>query len=621
MTFGTPSWNSRIAVYLLTTPDINITPNLVSARINSGDNFGPYKGGPSVATATIVFYYAPGVTVPANLTVNAGIYVRNIDPSTAVNLFYGKIRDLTVESTLDQASGEFGQTVRVFATNVVADLNAIQVPGISTSAATKNQTWEQRLTNTLQPYFPIASAVFPSTGSEAHIYRLVDNNVTGTLVDHVNLACDSVGATWGPSMADNTSYFYAKGVYPKTGILFTDEPNYWNGSNRPANAVGPGVGYTQNVFYSDIEVSRDTRELVNRINVTNVMPKNMVLSVASPGTLLWKSAQTNRPENMEVLTAEYQAQDGTSITTYGVRAQDITTNLYPFRNSDTQTFYAKYNAALDPNVDYRGYINIQCSNANVRYSTATPYNGTQCLDAYATAGGSSYTFVFGDTAGYPINWTINQNAAQFQIAFRTPQASCRFQKGIQYLDSNGNVLLTQTTAVGVPTINVWQFYAGSYMDYTTIPAGAVSWRPIVILTHHAGSFSPGTLIGKFDAITFEPFLQPAALFTGDDADTSSTVQQWLGTPGDSVSYRINNILDNVGSDILAYWKDNTLRPRFIRWNLRLNYFATLMQPLARIDIRFNGANYVSFINSYTIDITQDDCIISAELGYRPSSWN
>jgi hypothetical protein len=595
---------------------------LRSIRINSGSNFGPYKGGPQPASATIVFYYRPGVSVPASIAVNATVIVNNayVGFSTG-NVFYGRIRDWNITATLDEQSNTYGKTVTLYATNVTADLNAILVRGVSTSALTKNETWEQRLTNTLQPYFGTYGGTFPSTGSEAHNYRLVDNNVDGTLVDHVNLACDSVGATWAPRTINDTSTFYAKGVYPKTGICFSDVDNYWNIGNRPANSVST-FGSVLNVLYSDIDVSGDTRELVNRINVTNVMPKNMVLSAASPGTLLWKSAQTNRPQNIEVLTAKYTAQASASISTYGVRAQGITTNLYPFRNSDTQTFYAKYNAALDPNVDYRGYINIQCSNANVRYSTATPYNGTQCLDAYATANGSSYTFVFGDTAGYPINWTVNQNAAQFQIAFRTPQANCRFQKGIQYLDSNGNVLLTQTTAVGVPTINVWQFYAGTYMDYTTIPAGAVSWRPIVILTHAGGNFTTGSLIGKFDAITFEPFLQPAALFTGDDADTSSTVQQWLGTPGDSVSYRINNILDNVGSDILNYWQDNQLRPRSITWNARLKYYSTvLLQPLARIDIRFQGTNYVSFINSYTMDIDTENCIITAELGYRPSSWN
>ena len=621
MTFGTPSWDSRIAVYLLTTPDINITPNLVSARINSGDNFGPYKGGPSVATATIVFYYAPGVTVPANLTVNAGIYVRNIDPSTAVNLFYGKIRDLTVESTLDQASGEFGQTVRVFATNVVADLNAIQVPGISTSATTKNQTWEQRLTNTLQPYFPMASAVFPSTGSEAHNYRLVDNNVTGTLVDHVNLACDSVGATWGPTMGDNVTYFYAKGVYPKTGILFTDEPNYWNGSNRPANAVGPGVGYTQNVFYSDIEVSRDTRELVNRINVTNVMPRNIILSTSSPGTLLYKDPVTGRPQDQPVIAPTYQGQDATSITTYGVRAQDLQTNVYPYRTSDTESFYLRFNGYSDPGTEYRSEPSITCTNANIRFSNVTPESGTWCYDVVTTGNGSSYQLILGDTGGYPIKVLPTQNVNLWQVSWRTAQASARFTRGIQYLDSNGTVLATQSSAVNTPTLNTWTSLTAVYMDYTTIPAGTVAWRPILTVTHSTGNFGIGTTIAKLDNFSINPALQASGQFSGDTADTNNNVYGWESQPGVSWSYSQRNVLDNIATDVLTYWKDNTLRPRFIRWNLRLNYFATLIRPLARIDIRFNGANYVSFINSYTIDITQDDCIISAELGYRPSSWN
>jgi hypothetical protein len=622
MTFGTPSWNSRIGVYALTTPDINLTPNLVSARIDSGNNFGPYKGGPELATATIVFYYRPGVSVPASIAVNKGIYIRNIDPSTAHNLFYGKIRDVNITATLDEATGEFGKTVRAFCTNIVADLNAISVRGISTSATTKNETWEQRLTNTLQPYFPAGTGFFPSTGSEAHIYRLVDNNVDGTLVDQVNLACDSVGATWQPSPADNTCYFYEKGIYPKTGILFTDEANYWNGSNRPANAVGPGVGYTQNVFYSDIDVSYDTRELVNRVNVTNVMPRNVILSAATPGVLLYKDPVTIRPQDQAVIEPTYQGQNATSITTYGVRAQNIQTNVYPYRTSDTESFYLRFNGYSDPGTEYRTEPSITCTNANIRFSNVTPETGTWCYDVVATANGSSYVLIVGDTGGYPLKVLPTSNANCWTLSWRTAQANARFTRGIQYLDSNGNVLSTQSGTTNAPTLNTWTSQGGVIMDYTTIPAGTVAWRPIFTVTHSSGNFTVGTTIAKLDNFQLNPDMQAVgSSFTGDTADTSGNVYGWESLPGISWSYQQRNVLDNIATDVLTYWKDNTLKPRFLRWNLRLNYFAGAIRPLCRVDIRFNGANYVAFINSYTIDITQDDCIISAELGYRPSSWN
>jgi hypothetical protein len=601
----------------------NLAGALRSIRINSGSNFGPYKGGPQPASATIVFYYRPGVSVPASIAVNATVFVTNayVGFSTG-NVFYGRIRDFNITATLDEQSNTYGKTVTLYATNVVSDLNAIAVRGISTSATTKNETWEQRLTNTLQPYFPAGTGSFPSTGSEAHVYRLVDNNVDGTLVDQVNLACDSVGATWQPLTINDTTTFYAKGVYPRTGICFSDEANYWNVGNRPANSVST-FGSVLNVLYSDIDVSRDTRELVNRINLTNVMPRNVILSAATPGVLLYKDPVTIRPQDQAVIEPTYQGQNATSITTYGVRTQNIQTNVYPYRTSDTESFYLRFNGYSDPGTEYRTEPSITCTNANIRFSNVTPETGTWCYDVVTTASGSSYVLIVGDTGGYPLKTLPTSNANCWTLSWRTAQANARFTRGIQYLDSNGNVLSTQSGTLNTPTLNTWTSQGGVIMDYTTIPAGTVAWRPIFTVTHSSGNFAVGTTIAKLDNFQLNPDMQSVgSSFTGDTADTSGNLYGWESLPGISWSYQQRNVLDNIATDVLTYWKDNTLKPRSITWNARLDYYSTvLLQPLARVDIRFQGTNYVSFINSYTMDIDTENCIITAELGYRPSSWN
>jgi hypothetical protein len=601
----------------------NLEGALRSIRINSGSNFGPYKGGPQPASATIVFYYRPGVSVPASIAVNATVFVNNayVGFSTG-NVFYGRIRDFNITATLDEHSNTYGKTVTLYATNVVSDLNAIAVRGISTSATTKNETWEQRLTNTLQPYFPAGTGSFPSTGSEAHVYRLVDNNVDGTLVDQVNIACDSVGATWQPLTINDTTTFYAKGVYPKTGICFSDEANYWNVGNRPANSVST-FGSVLNVLYSDIDVSRDTRELVNRVNVTNVMPRNVILSAATPGVLLYKDPVTIRPQDQAVIEPTYQGQNATSVTTYGVRAQNIQTNVYPYRTSDTESFYLRFNGYSDPGTEYRTEPSITCTNANIRFSNVTPETGTWCYDVVTTANGSSYVLIVGDTGGYPLKVLPTSNANCWTLSWRTAQANARFTRGIQYLDSNGNVLSTQSGTTNAPTLNTWTSQGGVIMDFATIPAGTVAWRPIFTITHASGNFTNGTTIAKLDNFQLNPDMQAVgSSFTGDTADTNSNVYGWESLPGISWSYQQRNVLDNIATDVLTYWKDNTLKPRSITWNARLSYYSTvLLQPLARVDIRFQGTNYVSFINSYTMDIDTENCIITAELGYRPSSWN
>ena len=160
------------------------------------------------------------------------------------------------------------------------------------------------------------------------------------------------------------------------------------------------------------------------------------------------------------------------------------------------------------------------------------------------------------------------------------------------------------------------------MDYTTVPAGTASWRPVLIITHSSGSFGVGTTIAKLDNITINPQLQANALMSGDTADTNSFVYGWESSPGQSWSYQQRNVLDNIATDVLAYWKDKRLAPRMLKFNARQNWQATpYISSMGRIDIRLQGTNYVSFVDSYTIDITNTDAIFTLYLSPRPTSWN
>lgn len=619
MTFGTPSWDGEISVFVDTYYDV--TPNFVSGRVNGGSNNGPYKCDPQVSTMTLNFYYAPGVTVPSYLKNGQRFQVglgshdgRSIDM---------RLADMTIGYVFDEARNAHGTSISVYCVDYISVLQSVRVPGISTSAATKNETWEQRITNTLGPYFPVGIATLPSTASEAHIFRLVDNNLDGTLVDQLNLACNSVGATWG--YGPTGIQFYPKGTYPKSGVLFSDEPGYWTPANRPANAVinpiSPTiVGY--NVLYSEIDVSWSTDTVINRVAIQNVMPRNIILSNLTAGVLTYKDPPTIRPENLQVIEPVYIGQNATSISSYGVRAGSVQTNVYPYRTTDTESFYLRFNGYNDPGIEYRSDPQVSCTNANVRFSNVTPETGTYCFDVVTTAVGASYTLILGDAAGYPVNVFPVANSNPWTISWRTAQANARFQRGIQYLDSNGAVLLTQTSTVNTPTLNTWTSLGGVYMDYTTVPAGTASWRPVLIITHSSGSFGVGTTIAKLDNITINPQLQANALMSGDTADTNSFVYGWESSPGQSWSYQQRNVLDNIATDVLAYWKDKRLAPRMLKFNARQNWQATpYISSMGRIDIRLQGTNYVSFVDSYTIDITNTDAIFTLYLSPRPTSWN
>jgi hypothetical protein len=161
------------------------------------------------------------------------------------------------------------------------------------------------------------------------------------------------------------------------------------------------------------------------------------------------------------------------------------------------------------------------------------------------------------------------------------------------------------------------------MDFATIPAGTVAWRPIFTISHSTGNFPTGTTIAKLDNFQLNPIMQAVGTsFTGDTSDTSGNVYWWDTAPGQSWSYQQRNILDNIGQDALTYLKDGGLAPRYLEWNLRQEWSkAAEFQPGGRVDIHFNGSNYVAWIDRVSWEIDSENVILKLDLSRRPSSWN
>lgn len=615
ITGDTPA-DDRIEIVVTYVGDV--TPNVISARIRTGGDMMPYRCRPEIGSATVVLYFAPGVAVSADFRPGRTVIIAAKKPvNQYLHLFQGDVADVTREAVLDEATGSYGTSVVLYAVDRVGQFNQIPVPGVITSKTTKNQTWEQRITTSLGPYFPTSSAALPSTGTEAHIYRLVDNNVDGSLYDQINLACNSVGATWYIQPASNAAIFQPKGDYYRSGVLFTDDANYWNSGNAPA---GAGTIYAYNMTYKTLEMSYDSRNVVNALTVRNIMPANMLTS--DSGTLLYKQPATTKVDALEMLEQTYEVTNATSITANGRRPAELLTNLYPYRTTDSDSWYVRENAYIDPSFEYEQPIAITSSNARMQLSTVTPETGTNCVDVITTAGGSSYVLTIGDPAGYPLRRLPTTNITPWFISWRTAQANARFTRGIQYLDSNGTVLLTQSSSTTAPTLNTWTTLSGVFMDYTTIPAGTRAWRPILTISHASGTFGTGTTILKLDNVMIHPaLLESRPYFDGDSADNAGNVHAWQFEAGASSSFRTRNIIDNIGSDALTYLKDPALAPRYLEWNVRQQWdVANYFIPGCRIDIRFNGADYRAWVDALEWDITPDNCILKLHLSRRPASW-
>lgn len=596
-----------------------LEPETVSFQIRrGGQEFGPYRGGPEVGTATINLYYAPGAYVPlVDFVVGSRVEFRLVNTSGSLYgfLFTGNLQDFSIDYVLDAASNTFGQAVTLYAVDLVGYMQRVNIPGIVTSRTTKNVSWETRM-NTLSASIPLSGGFTLPTSPEAHVFRLVDNNLDAPLTDHLDLACNSVGATW---YVNNTNGVQPlkRGDYPTTGILFTDEPGYWNSGNKPAKA---GLAVWYNIEYERVEAGSDTGNLVNTVNVQNIIPRNMITEPGT-GALLYKDPETIRATELEVLDQPFTAVDSTSVATYGTRERDILVNVFPYRTTDTENYYIRFNAFHDTSLEYQSEPQVTSTNARVTFSTVTPQTGDYCLDVITTASGATFDLILGDPNGYELRRLPVANYNNFNVSWRTAQSAARFRRGIDYLDSNGTVLGTQTSALNTPTLNTWTTQVATFMQFATIPAGTVRWRPKLIVTHATATFAAGVTIAKLDDISINPYMYIPNLMSGDTPDTLLNIYSWEGAPGESWSYQMRNVLDNVGRQVLDYWKEQKNKVRSITFNARQEWETVLgLEPGARVDIRFSGANYTAWISSIRYRANNEDCMITLNLSNRPTSW-
>lgn len=610
MITGDEPWDSRVTIWHSTAGFL--TNEFVRANVRTGGVMVPYLCAPDIGTFTGTFFYSNQKTVP---TINPGTTIEVRVKRTAlvtVTIWKGTVSDVSQVYRLEENTGKYGCVLTIFAQDLISTLNQTPVPGVITSASTKYQTWEERLTTTLQPYFPAGGGAFPVIGTPSHAYRLVDNNVDGTLYDQVALAHNSVGATWYINPSTNVAYFQAKGMYTNTACYFTDTLGYWNTTNSPgANA--------RNLQLKTLELSKDTRYVTNAVTVRNVMPANMITR-SSDGLLLYKDPATTKVDSLEVIEPSYTTTDATSITNNGRRPSELLTNIYPYRTTDSDSFYVRYNASLDPYCEYQNINTLTSNVANTTFSTTSVYSGTYCAVVTLNSAQSSWA-VYASEAIEFRPYARTGTIASWRIRMRAPNTTTTVYIQAEFQDASGNILSTYSPATPVTLAQNTYTQLSLSLPAASIPTGAVRWRPrLSINANPVANWAIGTA-WRFDEIEINPYLDTSQMFNGDTVDTATDLYEWQGYSGDSWSYRMRNVLDNIGQDAIAYLKDPVVAPRYMEWNVRedwsvINQFI----PSRRIDIHFNQTDYKSWIDTLEYEITPDNMIAKMYLSPRPSTW-
>lgn len=394
-------------------------------------------------------------------------------------------------------------------------------------------------------------------------YRVQDNQVTGNLVDHFDLATQSVGAHWWVDKTNVTQ--------------FAQDFNYVVPSATFSDVVSSG-----NVYYTNIETGYDTQDIVNQIVLTNSGVRRAIQGGSE----------------LEAYDVEWVDSDSTSIGNWGARSFDLDTNL--------QTTVVAQNLQENPSFETDNFAYATTNWSNTRENPAldasgawSAKNGTWAIRSRNTTG-----------AGLTINITDNRTVpvvvgtTYYAIAWggHSNSSSARGRISFEwYNDSAGLISTTYGSYVTWTTQRTWYKMTGS----GTAPAGAVSVRMSIAADRSTGAvWASGTKVWG-DAF-YLGTVNVTDYFDGNIADTTAYLYSWDGTINNSSSTKYTNILDTRTGELLTRFANPVVRVKNLTWNTAQN--PTLAYQLdigSLIIITFKGTTTTYRIVGIQHDITPE----------------
>jgi predicted transcriptional regulator len=501
-----------------------------------------------------------------------GDLVRFRRTGTTEYAWVGYVQDVSQRVVFDQS---VSYTTPIVLTTIncldwvgyVSQFQAIGVGGLSSSTFVPedNYTFGSRvraLNNIIDP--TNATAMITATGSGATAI-IGDTDMVGTFSDHLDLL----------AFSDNR-YWYANNVLPtnkttgRTGLVTI---------RTLASAPASGKTFTDQLgsagqlHYVEIDLESSSQNVANTIVLNN----NAIITTTSPTApsyntaLITQVGGANRQNfkivnNEEVVAVPYektwQQSDSTSITTYGNRATQISTNLAGLVTGT--------NLASNPSAEYSdtGYNGVAVTKVARRKpaEASTPFTaftGEWSVRMRQISANSTGTIQFNgaETDGTPIISGNTYYAKVRALRGSPSRANYRAQIVIRWLDDSETVVSSATGSnVILSTANVWYELTVSGVA----PASASRARINVIFSRSDGS---NMVVGDYcwtDALQFSE--DNIGYFDGDTQSDSSYVYLWTGEVGLSPSFRLTNNLDDTANIYLSRYATTSNRVTRIRWN-------------------------------------------------------
>jgi hypothetical protein len=392
-------------------------------------------------------------------------------------------------------------------------------------------------------------------------YRLQDNLVTASLTDHFDLATQSVGAYWWVDKNNETNFIQDYDYILPTAT-FSDE-------------IVDG-----NIYYSDIQTSYDTSDVINEVTFTNYGVKDNWFGETQ----------------VQGYDVEWVDRDSTSVNTWGPRSLNIDTNL--------QTNVLAQNLFTHPAFDNYEY---EATAATFRTSVERPlsnnipfdaFSGTNALRAYQTATGTIVTVTNQE------RMTVQPGVTYYGIVLAATHAtpSARSRIRLDWYDESNSIIAT--TFGTYVTLSVFRNWYKTEVS-AAAPAGAISARIAGYFTRSTGdTFGVGAK-QWIDTIYFGRQSSTNS-FDGNFPDNVNELYSWDGSNNQSTSTKYTNILDTRSAQLLSEFSTPIVRVTSLTWNTAQNpVSAANLDVGSLINVEFNGTSDVYRVTGINHDITPE----------------
>jgi hypothetical protein len=413
-------------------------------------------------------------------------------------------------------------------------------------------------------------------------YRVQDNLYTGTLVDHFDLATQSVGAYWWVDKK-NVTQFAQDFDYALPVCTFSD-------------TVADG-----NIYYNDIATSYDTANIINQITLDNIGSRRT----------------TAGSDSFEEYSVEWVDSDTTSRTNWGARQIDLTTNLWTQVNAYNWIPNPSYSVSNFGLQKGNSLMEIDRVDIASNSTGATGFLSTGTTQPVAGVGGfvtrlrvtsqnpgslalHGGEFISSSIVSFQITPSTQYTASTYMRAGVGHATSLTGRADIRWYTDTGATISTSSGTAATITATGWTRRTVT----ATAPANAV-YATVFTNFLYGGANNTGFRYYA-TAQQMETAAAASTWFSGDAPDDLTYVYEWEGITGQSRSIRYNNVMDTRTAELLTDFANPDITVQSLRWNTAQNpVVATNLDIGSLVIITFKGTTDTYRVVGINHDITPE----------------